>query len=81
MKHNVNAAVDIFHTRVAYQSHLYTYFFDVAVVLFINIAMGRPKIKKNLTKRSGAGSAVFKSIIPTTPVNIQIINLLFQLLG
>ena len=56
-------------------------FFDVAVVLFINIAMGRPKIKKNLTKRSGAGSAVFKSIIPTTPVNIQILNPLFQLLG
>jgi len=30
MKHYVNVAVGIFHLRIGYQNHLYTYFLDVA---------------------------------------------------
>ena len=30
MKHDVNVAVGIFHLRIRYQNHLYTYFLDVA---------------------------------------------------
>ena len=61
MKHNVNAAVDIFHTRVAYQSHLYTYFLmlqalisDVATVVYQ--CCDRPFDGKNLIRRPDASS-------------------------
>ena len=32
MKYDVNITVGIFHPRIEYQSHLYTYFFYIASV-------------------------------------------------
>jgi hypothetical protein len=55
MKYDVNVAVEIFHPRIGYQSHLYTYFLDIAIVIYQ--CCDGPSDEKILIGHPGASSA------------------------